>query len=340
MKTAHILAGAAQGGAELFYERLIPALAQAGDNVLPIIRRDHARASRLIAAGTPPTELAFGGTMDMFTRYRVGAKLKRFGPRVAVTWMRRAASHTPRGPWVLVGRLGGTYALHDFAACDHLVGNTPGMVEWIKKRGWPAERVHLLPNFSPDMAGAAPARLPVPPGAKLVLAMGRLHKVKGFDVLLAAIARLPGVHCAIAGEGAERASLEELARRAGIADRVHFLGWRQDTAALLAACDVMVCPSRAEPLGNVVLEAFSAGKPVVASMAEGPAWLLEGGSRGILVPVESGIALAAGIEAMLADPAMAARMADAGRAHWQAHFAPPAVVASWQNFCASVEKAV
>jgi len=339
MKTAHILAGAPQGGAELFFERLIPALAQAGDNVLPIIRRDHARAARLIQAGTPPTELSFGGTMDMFTRYRVGAKLRRFAPRVAVTWMRRAASHTPRGPWVLVGRLGGTYALHDFSACDHLVGNTPGMVEWIKKRGWPAHRTHLLPNFSPDMSGAAPAVLPVPPGARVVLALGRLHKVKGFDVLLAAMARLPGVHCVIAGDGPERASLQELAARAGLGERVHFLGWRQDTAALLAACDVLVCPSRAEPLGNVVLEAFSAAKPVVASMAEGPAWLLEGGERGILVPVESGIALAAAIEAMLTETEMAARMAAAGRAHWQAQFAPYSVVATWQRFCATVEKA-
>ena len=338
MKVAHIMAGAAQGGAELFYERLVPAQAEAGDEVLPIIRADAGRAARLRAAGVSPVALRFGGRLDLVTRPRLAARLRAFAPRVAVAWMGRAARHTPPGPWVLVGRLGGTYAISQFAACDHLVGNTPGMVAWITAQGFPAARVHLLPNFVPDLAGATPARLPVPAGAKLVLAMGRLHRVKGFDVLLAAIARLPGVHCAIAGDGPERDVLTGLAMKAGIGARVHFLGWREDTAALLAACDVLVCPSRAEPLGNVILEAFTAGKPVVASMAEGPAWLLEGGSRGILVPVESGIALAAGIEAILGDAAMAARMAAAGRAYWQARFAPAAVVAQWQGFCASIEK--
>jgi glycosyltransferase involved in cell wall biosynthesis len=253
--------------------------------------------------------------------------------------MGRAARHTPGGDWVLVGRLGGTYALTQFERCDHLVGNTPGMVSWITAQGFPAARVHLLPNFVADMAGAAPAALPVPAGAPVVLALGRLHKAKGFDVLLAALTRLPGVHAVIAGDGPERAALAALAARAGVGDRAHFLGWRQDTAALLAACDVLVCPSRQEPLGNVVLEAFSAGKPVVAAMAEGPLWLLEGGGRGVLVPLESGVALAAGIEGMLGNAEMAQRMAAAGRAHFEQHFAEAAVVGAWRHFCATVEKA-
>jgi glycosyltransferase involved in cell wall biosynthesis len=168
--------------------------------------------------------------------------------------------------------------------------------------------------------------------------MGRLHHAKGFDVLLAALTRLPGIHAVIAGDGPERASLTDLAARAGIAARTHFLGWRTDTAALLAACDVFVCPSRHEPLGNVILEAFSARRPVIAATAEGPSWLLEGGTRGILVPAESGIALAAAIEAMLANPDMAARMADAGRTHFETRFAQAPVVRAWRNFCANVEK--
>ncbi len=339
MRAAHLMAGAPEGGAELFYERLVPALARAGDDILPVIRRNPARAARLEAAGTPPVQLGFGGRLDGLTRFRARRALRRFAPRVAVAWMGRAARHTPRGDWVLVGRLGGTYTLAQFGHCDHLVGNTPGMVAWIERQGFPSGRVHLLPNFVADAAGAAPAALPVPAGAPVVLALGRLHKAKGFDVLIAALTRLPGVHAVIAGEGPERAALVALARQAGVADRAHFVGWRSDTAALLAACDVLVCPSRQEPLGNVVLEAFSAGKPVVAAMAEGPLWLLGDGSRGVLVPVDSGVALAAGIEGMLGNPDMARRMASAGRAHFEAHFAEAAVVAAWRHFCATVEKA-
>jgi glycosyltransferase involved in cell wall biosynthesis len=338
MRSAHLMAGAAQGGAELFFERLVPALAQPGDEVLPIIRRDAGRTARLRQAGLNPVQLPFGGRLDFVTRWRVGRRLRGFAPRVAVAWMGRAARHTPAGPWVLVGRLGGRYDLRQFAHCDHLVGNTPGMARWLCENGWPTQRVHVLPNFSPDFAGAAPAALPVPDGAPVVLAMGRLHRAKGFDVLLAALARLPSVHGVIAGDGPEAGVLRALSRRAGLADRVHFLGWRHDTAALLSACTVFVCPSRTEPLGNVVVEAFSAGRPVVAAAAEGPTWLLEGGARGILVAAESGMALAAGIDAMLANADMARRMAASGRAYYEANFAQAPVVAAWRRFCASVEK--
>jgi glycosyltransferase involved in cell wall biosynthesis len=338
-RTAHIMAGAHQGGAELFYERLLPALHDAGETVLPIIRRNESRAARLTEAGTPPLQRGFGGRLDLLTRLRLRRDLTRFAPRTAIVWMGRAARHTPAGAWVLIGRLGGTYDLRQFAHCDHLVGNTPGMVAWIRAQGFPAHRTHLLPNFAPDVAGAAPAALPVPPGARTILAMGRLHRAKGFDVLIAAMTRLPAIHAIIAGDGPERAALTDLAARAGIAARTHFLGWRTDTASLLAACDLLVCPSRHEPLGNVILEAFSASRPVVAATAEGPSWLLEGGTRGILVPAESGIALSAAIEAMLANPDMAARMAAAGRAHFETHFAQAPVVRAWQDFCHTVEKA-
>jgi glycosyltransferase involved in cell wall biosynthesis len=333
MRIAHIMAGAPAGGAELFFERLCIAQA-AEDEVLPIIRRNRERAGRLRDAGLAPIQMRFGWG----TRWRLARRLGAFAPRVAVAWMGRAASVAPTGRHILVGRLGGTYDLRRFARCDHLVGNTRGMVDWILGQGFPPGRVHLLENFSPDFAAAEPAALPVPPGAPVVLAMGRLHHAKGFDVLVAALTRLPGVHAAIAGDGPERTALESLALRAGVADRLHLLGWRTDTAALLAACDVYVCPSRLEPLGNVILEAFSASRPVVAAMAAGPLELIEPGRTGVLVAMESGIALAAGIEGVLGNPPMAAAMARAGRARWEQDFAPASVIAKWRSFLGSVER--
>lgn len=334
MRIAQLMAGAPAGGAELFFERLCCGLA-AQDDILPVIRRNEARAARLRDAGLAPVQMRFG----LGTRWRLSRRLRAFAPRVTVAWMGRAASLAPTGPWVLVGRLGGTYDLRRFAHCDHLVGNTQGMVDWIAGQGFPPGRVHLLENFVPDLSQAVPAKLPVPTGAPVVLAMGRLHTAKAFDVLIAALVRLPGVHAAVAGEGPERQALETLARQAGVADRFHLLGWRSDTAALLAACDLLVCPSRVEPLGNVILEAFSAGKPVVAAMAAGPLELIEPGRNGVLVALDSGIALAAGIEALLGNPAMAAALAQAGRARWEQGFAPAAVLAKWRGFLGSVEHA-
>jgi len=339
LKVAQLMAGAPEGGAELFFERLSAGLARAGDTVLPVIRTEPARAARLRGEGLYPVQLRFGGRADLLTRWRIGRTLAQFAPRVAVAWMGRAACQTPRGPWVLVGRLGGHYDLRQFARCDHLVGNTQAMVDWIVAGGFPAGRVHLLGNFVHDLANIPPARLPVPPGAPVVLSLGRLHRNKGFDILIAAIGRVPGVHAVIAGDGPERVGLERLARHAGVADRVHFLGWRTDTAALLAASTMLACPSRHEPLGNVILEAFSAGRPVVASMADGPRELIDSGRTGVLVASESAIALAAGIEGVLGRPTQAASMVHAARTLYEAEYSEPAVVARWQEFLARVEHA-
>jgi glycosyltransferase involved in cell wall biosynthesis len=339
MRIAQVMAGSPAGGAELFFERLTIALAASGETVLPVIRRNAARAERLSQAGVAAVELDFGGPLDLLTGSRVRAALRRFAPRVAVAWMNRAARFTPRGDWVLAGRLGGYYDLRYYRHCDHLIGNTQGIVDWIARQGWPAERVHHLPHFVPDMANAAPAELGLPDGVKIVLALGRLHPNKGFDLLVRALPALPSVHAVIAGEGPERTALVELAAREGVADRLHLPGWRSDTASLLAVSDLLVCPSRHEPLGNVVIEAWSARRPVVAAAADGPRELITPGRDGLLAPQEDAGALAAAIGALLDDPARAAALAEAGHLRYDAAYAEAPVVARWRQFLATVEKA-
>ncbi|MGI4977825.1 MAG: glycosyltransferase [Janthinobacterium lividum] len=346
MRVAQVMAGAREGGAELFFERLSVALHRGGDSVLPVVRRDAGRAGRLRAAGLAPVELGFGGALDLLTRPRLRRVLRRFAPRVAVAWMGRAARFAPAGDWVLAGRLGGYYDLSRFRRCDHLVANTRGLAQWIALQGWPEARVRHLPNFAPDLAGAAAwprgrdgaGRVPVPEGVPLVVALGRLHRNKGFDVLVRAMRWLPGVHVVIAGEGPERVALERLARGEGVAERLHLPGWTQDGAGLLAACDVLVCPSRQEPLGNVVLEGFSAGRAVVAAAAAGPAELIEDGCTGMLVAVEDEVALGAAIGAVLGDRALASRLVAAGRAEFERAHAEAPVLAQWRAFLGGVER--
>jgi glycosyltransferase involved in cell wall biosynthesis len=340
MRVAQVMAGAAIGGAELFFERLTIALHKAGVTILPVIRRNQARAARLSAAGLSSVELAFGGPFDLLTRPRLKATLRRFRPDVVVTWMNRAARHTPPGDWVLAGRLGGHYAPANFRDCAHLIANTHHLAAWIASQGVSPERIHYLPNFVGDLAGAPPtprASLGVPENATLLLALGRLHPNKGFDTLIRALALVPGAHAAIAGEGPQRESLENLARTMGVADRVHLPGWRDDIAPLLAACDIFTCPSRHEPLGNMVLEAWSARRPVIAAAAAGPRELLTDGT-GILVPLENSAALAAAIRALEENPARAAALAEAGRARFASTFAKTPVLAQWQDFFARVKK--
>lgn len=344
MKMAHLLGSAALGGAEAFYERLVPALARAGEDVLPVIRRDAGRRTRLTAAGVQPIELPFGNHFDFLTRPRLSRVLARFAPRVVVGWQNRATHYAGKlrragAPWTLVGRLGGYYDLRYYRHADHLVGNTRDLRRYFLEQGWPEARAHYVPNFVHDLAGAAPAILPAPPGAPRLLTLGRLHRNKAFDVLLRAMPLLPGAHLSIAGHGPELGHLQAMVAELGIGDRVAFLGWREDTAALLAACDIFICPSRHEPLGNVVLEAWSAGRPVVAADAQGPSELIANGENGLLVPRERPDALARAVASLLAAPARTALLAAAGRAAYQAEFTEAVVVRRWRDFLHQVTEA-
>jgi glycosyltransferase involved in cell wall biosynthesis len=329
MKIAHVMAGAAVGGAETFFVRLCLALHRAGEEVFSAIRTHPARAAELRAGGLAPREFRFGGPLDVLTKPRLRRALKNFAPAIVVAWMNRAARKTPTGPWLLAGRLGGYYDLANYRHCDRLIGNTRGIVRWATEQGWPADRIDWLPNFSPDLAGGVPLARTAP---RVLLAMGRLHRNKGFDVAIRALARMPLAELWLAGEGPERAVLETLARGEGVAERVRWLGWRNDQAALLASADLLLCPSRHEPLGNVVLEAWSAARPVVAAAAQGPSELIAHGATGLLVPMDDATALADAANSVLEDSSRAASLGQRGRAEYEAHFTEAAVVQRWQGW--------
>jgi glycosyltransferase involved in cell wall biosynthesis len=337
LRLAHVMAGAPHGGAEAFFERLVAAQAAAGDTVLAVIKRNAERRARLEPHAAAVAELRFGAFADWTTRWRLRRLLRAFRPEVVMSWMSRASEHTPRGAYVLVGRLGGFYNLAHFRHCDHLVANTLSLLAWLRAQGWPEGRSHYLPNFVTDHGGALPAAEGQGEGP-LILALGRLHEEKGFDVLLHAFAHLlqegegGGARLLIAGDGPERGALERLARELGLGGRVIFAGWREDVGALLAAAAVLVCPSRVEPLGNVILEAWSAGRAVVASRVSGPAELIRDGEDGLLVPPEQPRALARALAALLAAPERAARLGERGRARFAAEFSERAVIGRWRQF--------
>ena len=339
-RVMQVMAGAPYGGAEAFFERLVPALARAGVEQQVVIRRDPARAARLRAAGLPPIELRFGGRLDMTTRRALGRAAADFQPDILLAWMNRATRFARPGRHVLAARLGGYYNLKYYRHCNYLIGNTRDIRDDLVRRGWPRDRVWYLPNFVDATPAPALDRqcFTTPSAAPLVLALGRLHANKGFDVLLAALAKLPDVWLWLAGDGPLAAALRREADRRGIAERVRFLGWRDDVAALLATADVFVCPSRREPLGNVIIEAWAHRCPVVAAAARGPNALIRHGESGLLVPIENSDALAVEIGRVLAVPALASNLAHGGYDAYAAAFTEAAVVANYQEFLEAVKR--
>jgi glycosyltransferase involved in cell wall biosynthesis len=117
----------------------------------------------------------------------------------------------------------------------------------------------------------------------------------------------------------------------GVAERVRFLGWRIDPSALYRAADICVFPSRYEPLGNVVIQAWAHGLPVVAAESQGPKALIRPGEDGLLAPIDDPDGLAAAIRILLAKPQLRSGLAAKGLARVAAEFSEAAVVAQWRD---------
>jgi glycosyltransferase involved in cell wall biosynthesis len=288
--------------------------------------------------------LPFGGIFDFVTGRRLENIIAAYEPSVVFTWMNRAtfackiAKYTRK--FVHVARLGGYYNLKYYRHCDRLIANTQDIAAYLVRNGWPPDRVHYLPNFVPEPNEAAVSRssLTTPPDVPLALALGRLHHNKAFDVLLTALADVPGAYLWIAGEGELRSILDREARRLGIAERVRFLGWREDYAGLLAAADILVCPSRVEPLGNVILEAWASGRAVVATKSQGPKHLLTDHETGLLVPIDDADALAFAIRRLSENVKLRAKLAKAGREAYEVQYSARRVSGLYRDFFESIAR--
>ncbi|HJO69723.1 MAG TPA: glycosyltransferase [Rhodospirillales bacterium] len=340
MRVLQAMAGAAVGGAEAFFSRLVPALGRAGLEQRVVIRRNADRARGLRAADLDVVELPFGGAIDIYTPIQLKRQIANFRPDVVLSWMNRASAMCPRGEFVHVGRLGGYYDLKYYASCDHLIGNTEDIVAHLGEEGWPGDRVHYLPNFV-NGAHEAPwprAKAFTPDRSPLILALGRLHANKAFDVLLRAMARVPEAYLWIAGEGPLRGELLALAERLGVKPRLRILGWRDDVASLYAAADIVVCPSRFEPLGNVVIEAWAQSLPIIAADSAGPGALIEHMETGVLVPVDDHVAMARAIKILLTERSLRERVAGAGFAVYSERFTESVVIERYMRFFAQISR--
>lgn len=328
------MAGAERGGAELFFERLCISLHRAGVQQHVVMRPVEDRVQRMKDAGLMPVTLPFGGRLDFMTPIRLRREISRFKPDVILTWMNRATRFTPRGDHVLCGRLGGFYDMKYYRHCDYVVCVIDDICKHVINSGFQADRVVHLPNFAParHMPPVSRKSLYTPENVPVVLALGRLHENKGFDVLLKAMAQVPDAYLWLAGEGPLRASLERQALDLGVKPRVRFLGWRDDTPALYAAANMVVFPSRHEGIGNVALEAWSQGQALISTETQGPGKMITSGENGILVPIDDPNALARAIRQVIMDPDLRNHIAQGGWDTFQDTYTEEKIVEAYQAF--------
>jgi glycosyltransferase involved in cell wall biosynthesis len=234
---------------------------------------------------------------------------------------------------VVVGRLGGYYDISNYRKCDHLIVNTPDLVRHVTENGWSADRVSMITNFGeipPELD--VPASMPdIPKEHKVLLSLGRLHPKKAHDTLIRAMPMIEKATLLIAGSGELQRELEALAADQGVADRVHFLGVRKDISQLFDLADVCVFPSRFEPLGNVVLESWATGTPIVAAASTGPSWLIDHNRTGLLFDVDDAERCACEVSRVLSSSELADLLVKNGRREFQERFSMDVIMGRYKE---------
>ncbi|MGH7305081.1 MAG: glycosyltransferase [Candidatus Rokuibacteriota bacterium] len=206
-----------------------------------------------------------------------------------------------------------------YRAPDRVLTISNGVADGLARDfGVPRERVWVLHNpvevsrisrLAQEVDG-----MRFPP--RFIVACGRLHRQKGFDLLLRAFASLRDADLALAilGEGPERGHLQALARELGIDAQLVMPGFVRNPWAWIAHASAFVLSSRWEGFGSILVEAMACGTPVVAADCQyGPREILHDGEAGLLARVDDTDSLATAIHRVLVDPALRTRLAARGR---------------------------
>jgi len=214
------------------------------------------------------------------------------------------------------------------------------IIQW---RIAPADKVAIVPNGIATAAFAGDTnaadlrhRLGIPPEAPVIGTVGRLVEVKRQDLLLRALALLEPCqghlpHALLVGEGVCLADLWRLAVSLGISERVHFAGYQAHPQPYYGLMDIFALTSRTEGMPLAVLEAWAAGRPVVASRVGGLPELIADGQTGLLFDPPDVAALAGHLRALLTDPHRAQRLGLAGQVLVRQRFDVATMAQSYQR---------
>nr|WP_067286561.1 glycosyltransferase [Marinobacterium profundum] len=335
MKVMQILLSQSEAGAETYFEKVSAAFAtDPSIEQQLIIEAQGSREARLQTAAVTYRTLPMGiFSKPLLYNTMLKRHVDTFEPDLIVTWVNRASRKCPPTKAVVVGRLGGYYDIANYQKCDYLIVNTPDLVRHVVESGWPEERVSMISNFGelPPALSVDDPLPSIPAGHKVLLTLGRLHQKKAQDTAIRALTKIPNATLLIVGSGELRDQLEALAQSEGVAKRVQFLGLRKDIHHLFEIADLCLFPSRFEPLGNVILEAWATGTPIVAATSTGPSWLIEHEHNGLLFPVDDAERCAVEVNRLLHDSPLARQLAENGAKKYRSGFSQPIIMQHYKD---------
>jgi glycosyltransferase involved in cell wall biosynthesis len=279
------------------------------------------RLRKLLATTAPRAVLSLVTESNVLT-ILAAARLR---VRIVVSERTQPAQHvTLSSAWKFLRR-------ELYSRADVVVAQTHDAAQWIKQNC--RKDASVIPNALRSLPPISDDRQP------LIIAVGRLSREKGFDLLLRAFAKV-APQCrdwsvVIVGEGPERVNLLRLCAELMLTDRVRFVGEVSEVEAWMACAGLVVQPSRFEGFPNVVLESMGMGAPVISSdCSSGPSDLIEDGVNGRLVPVDDVDALAQVMAELMSQPEVRRRLGREGSkvrlrfsqdlimAQWEAHLLP------------------
>jgi glycosyltransferase involved in cell wall biosynthesis len=310
--------------------------------------------AELLQAGIPPVVIGKAWRLDPWAFWRLRRHVARLRPDLVQTWL-FAGNAYGRAAGILAGvkhLVAGERCVDLWKGdlelvidrwlarrTDRIVANSQGVRDYYVQHGLPTTRIEVIPNgvgLAPAsrLSGAAVReQLGLPPGSRLIGLVGRLWMQKRVKDAIWAADLLKvirdDVHLLVIGDGPQRQRLLRFRENVRIRDKVHFLGHRADVADLLPHFDLLWSTSRFEGQSNAILEAMAAGVPVVATDIPGTRDLVVHGQTGYLVPVGDRAGITRYTDRLLNDPALAARLGQAGRQRALAEFSVEKMVARY-----------
>lgn len=229
--------------------------------------------------------------------------------------------------------------------CNALISNAHSTARRVERLiGYPAKRIQVIPNGveSPDYQELPHLRSEIRKSLRLdsdvILSgsVGRLHEVKGFDILLHAVRRVlersQQFHLLLVGDGPERPALEHLSSKLGITDHVHFAGYQARVVGWLAAMDIYVNSSHSEAMSQSLVEAISCGLPsVVTQVGDSEQVVGEPNACGIVVPPNDPDALAEALFTLLGSPQLRDVMANRALTRYRQRYTIEKMITAYEG---------
>jgi glycosyltransferase involved in cell wall biosynthesis len=340
IRVLEIIPTLVRGGAEKQLTLLAGGLSRAEFDVhVALLTRDGPHRESLENQEIPVTLIGKRWKIDPAAYWKMQKFIRKLAPDVVHTWIfaancyGRQAAFSAGVKHVIAGErcVDRWKAWHELAIdrrlarrTERIVTNSSGVREFYIEQRLPADKFVVIPNgIEPVSAGSSLPRqqlldeLGLPNGARLIAAVGRLWPQKRYKDLIWAADLLKtardDVHLLIIGDGPQRDRLYEYRDEIGISDRVHFLGARDDVPLLLPHLACFWLGSGFEGQSNALMEAMSAGIPVVATDIAGNRDLVVSGKTGYLVPVGDAARFASMTNQLLDDDTLAQQLGQAGK---------------------------